>query len=314
MKKKLIMGVILSIGTILTGCSSEEATYPTKPIEIIVPFGAGGGADVSVRLLAKYAEEALGQRIIITNVTGGSGTIGITQLANAKADGYKVGYIGTTNTNDSLLFQGITYGIDSFEPIFQYAADPHIIVASKDSGITSMEQLLETVKANPEAISIGIGGAWSSHDLLRISLEELMGTNFKRMVFQSGADAINSVAAGDCMVAVPFVSEALAQIEAGNVIPLAITSAERYSLSPDVPTAIEEGIDFTHTMWRGIVAPAGIPEEVETTLSTAFKSAFDNLEFQAEAEAAGVFLQYLDGAAFDTFYLENHEEIKGMIE
>ncbi|ONI42302.1 hypothetical protein AN640_01305 [Candidatus Epulonipiscium fishelsonii] len=116
------------------------------------------------------------------------------------------------------------------------------------------------------------------------------------------------------MVAVPFVSEALAQIEAGNVIPLAITSGERYALSPDIPTAIEEGVDFTHTMWRGIVAPAGIPEDIETTLSAAFKTAFDNPEFQTEAQAAGVFLEYLDGAEFDTFYSQNHEEIKDMIE
>ncbi len=301
--------------------SSESATtetttvsYPTKSIEIIVPFGAGGGADISVRLLTKYAEEYLGQSIVIKNVEGGSGTVGITQLAGASNDGYTLGYFASTNSNDNLLFEGITYGVDDFTPVISYAADPHILVASKASGITTIEELVDAAKANPNGLTFGIGGAWTSWDFLKINLETMTDTSMKRMVFQGGADAITSVAMGDCDVAVPFVSEALPQIEAGNVVPIGITSEERFELASDIPTLIEGGLDFTHTMWRGLVAPAGVDPEIVTILSDAFEAAFNDPEYQAAALEAGIFTDFKDSEEFAVFYLENHESYKSMIE
>lgn len=296
------------------GAVQADANYPSKPIEIIVPFGAGGGADIGVRLLAKYAEAELGQNIVINNVTGGSGTVGITQLSTAKPDGYKLGYFASTNSNDNLLFQGIDYTVDSFTPICMFAADPHIIVASKKSGITDMDSLVAAAKENPGKLTFGIGGAWTSWDFLRIKLETETGTSYKRMVFQGGANAINAVAGGDCDVATPFVSEALAQIQAGNIIPIAITSAERFEMVPDIPTVKESGIDYEHTMWRGIVAPAGVPDEIVTKLSDAFQKAYENPEYQKAALEAGTFSEFKGKDDFAKFYLENHEEYKTMIE
>lgn len=309
----LLVSGLLAI-TMVTGCAGGDAKYPQKPVEVIVPFGAGGGADISVRILSKYAEKHLGQRIIVNNVTGGSGTIGFTQLSKAKPDGYTIGYFGNTTSNDKLLFEGIEYEADSFAPILHYAADPHIIVASKKSGITSLEELVEAAKANPGTISYGVGGAWTSHDFLRIALEKETGIELNRMVYQGGAEANNAVAGGDCDIAVPFVSEALAQIDAGNVVPLAITSDKRYELTPDIPTAIESGINFTHTMWRGIVAPKGTPEEVIKTIEDAYKKAYDDPAYQEEALKVGVFSSYKGGEDFKTFYLKNHEEIKETVE
>lgn len=315
MKKTLtlIISGILAV-VMLTGCGGGGAGYPNKPIEIIVPFGAGGGADISVRMLSKYAEEHLGERIVVNNVTGGSGTIGFTQLSKAKPDGYTIGYFGNTTSNDKLLFDGITYEKDSFDPIIQYSADPHIIVASKDSGITTLDELIAAAKTDPGMISYGVGGAWTSHDFLRIALEDKEGIEFNRMVYQGGAEANNAVASGDCDIAVPFVSEALAQIDAGNVVPIAITSTERYELTPEIPTAIESGLDFTHTMWRGIVAPAGTPEDAILALEEAFQKAYDDPAYQEEAVKVGVFSAYKGVDEFKTFYSTNHDQIKEMIE
>lgn len=296
--------------------SSPEVTssYPDKPIKIIVPFGAGGGADISVRMISKYAEKYLGQKIVINNVTGGSGTIGITQLAGTKNDGYTLGYFASTNSNDNLLFEGITYDVNSFTPIVEFAADPHIIVASKKSGITNIKELVAKAKETPGQLTFGIGGAWTSWDFLKIKLEDQTGTNMKRMVFQGGAKAINAVASGDCDVAVPFVSEALPQIEAGNIIPIAITSEERFELAKDIPTVKESGLNFTHTMWRGIVAPAGVSEEIRSTLVEAFEAAYNDQEYQEDALKAGLFSEFKGGQSFEDFYLENHKQYKAMLE
>lgn len=290
------------------------ADFPSKIIQIIVPFGAGGGADISVRTLAKYAEESLGQKIVIQNVTGGSGTVGLTQLAGAAPDGYTLGYFACTNSNDSLLFDGIQYGVDSFEPVVEYSADPHIIVASKKSGITDMASLVEAAKAAPGELSLALGGAWTSHDFLRISLEQTEGIQFKRMVYQGGAEAITAVASGDVDLAVPFVSEAIPQIQAGNVVPIAITSAERFDVVSDIPTIKEQGVDYTHTMWRGLVAPAGTPKEIVDKLAAAFETAWNNPDYQAEAKEAGTMTEFRMGDDFKQFYLDNHEAYKAMIE
>ncbi len=315
MKKLLLFFLVFLISySVWAGAQDEEASYPTRPITLIVPWGAGGGADISTRLLAKYAEKELGSPIVVSNVTGGSGTIGYTKLARSKNDGYTIGYFSSPDSNGNLLFEGISYTVDSFTPLIQYAADPHIIVASKDSGITSIDALIQKAKENPGEITFGLGGAWTSHDFLRASLEDSAGITFKRLVFQGGAAAVNAVAGNNCMVAVPFVAEALPQIEAGNVVPIAITSANRFENRSDIPSVQESGFNFTHTMWRGLVAPSGVSSDVVASLSDAFEKAFNNTEYQAEAKKAGIFIDLKDNQAFTQFYLDNHETYKKLIE
>ena len=317
MKKILSVLLVLAVlaGTLVAGGSGESnAAYPNKIIQMIVPFGAGGGADISVRLLTQYMEDILGQRIVIQNVSGGSGTIGFTQLANAKPDGYTLGYFASTNTNDSRLFQGVTYDETSFTPICMYSNDAHVIIVSKSSGIKDINDLIAAAAANPGGITFGLGGAWTSHDFLRVSLEQMTGVTFNRMVFQGGTAAVTAVAGGNCDVAVPFVSEALSQIQAGNVIPIAITSEERFELLPDVPTAKESGLDFTHTMWRGLVGPAGLPDEVVETIDNAVKQVFENPEYIQANLDAGTYSEYMGHEEFAKFYLENHETYKELIE
>lgn len=319
MKNRMLLALaILLVGSFLFATGSAETqsapAYPNKTIQMIVPYGAGGGADISTRLLTKYLEKELGQKFIIQNVSGGSGTIGFTQLANAKADGYTLGYFSSTQTNDGLLFEGIKYDNTSFTPISLYASDPHIVIASKSSGITNMQQLIDAAKKNPGSLTFGLGGAWTSHDFLRMNLESAAGVTFKRMVFQGGAAAVTAVAGNNCAIAVPFVSEALAQIEAGNVVPIAISSSERYALANQIPTIKESGFDFEHTMWRAIVGPAGLSADIVKVLDAAIGKVMSNPEFLKEAQAAGVFTDYMGAAEFAKFYEENHQLYKKLIE
>jgi tripartite-type tricarboxylate transporter receptor subunit TctC len=312
----LFLVSLVLISTIFASGAEEKQTaaYPNKTIQMVVPYGAGGGADISIRLLTKYLEKELGQKFVVQNVSGGSGTIGFTQLANAKPDGYTLGYFSSTQSNDSLLFEGITYGDTSFTPISLFASDPHIVIASKASGITTMQDLIDAAKKNPGGLTFGLGGAWTSHDFLRMNLENVAGVEYKRMVFQGGAAAVTAVAGNNCSVAVPFVSEALAQIEAGNVVPIAISSANRSDLASSIPTIKESGFDFEHTMWRALVGLAGLSAEVVSTIDGAMAKVMANPEFLAEAKAAGVFTEYMDTKDFSVFYEENHQLYKKLIE
>ena len=155
-------------------------------------------------------------------------------------------------------------------------------------------------------------------DFLKMSFEEATGAKYKRLVFDGGATAVNNVASGDCAVATPFVSEALAQVEAGNIVPIAVTSAERNPMAPDVPTLAESGVEgldgFESVMWRSFAAPAGTPEDVVKTQSDAVGKVCQNEEFIKKATEAGLTIEYMGGDEFKTYYEENHVKVKEMID
>lgn len=290
--------------------------YPSKTIEVIVPFGAGGGADVATRLLCSYLEQETGQTFVINNVTGGGGSIGLTQLTGAAPDGYTIAYFASTDSNGDLLYEGVGYDKDSFAPVCQFAADPHIIIASKKSGITDIQGLMG---AGADGNTLwGIGGAWTHWDFLKMEFEKATNTSYKRLVFDGGATAVNNVASGDCAVATPFISEALAQIDSGNVVPIAVTSAERNPMAPDVPTLAESGIEslngFESVMWRGFAAPAGTPDEITSILAEAVGKVCQNEEFLKKAEEAGISIDFKGADEFKAYYEENHENVRSMIQ
>ncbi len=173
MKKLISLLIILVLSIGIVSCGKSE--FPNKPITMIVPYGAGGGADISIRMLAKYAEQELGQKIVVSNKTGGSGVVGTTALANAKPDGYTIGYIDPTKSNDKLLFEGVRYDDTSFKPIIRYSNDPQIIVVSKKSGIENISDLIEAANADPNGLTFGIGGAWTPWDFVKIKIENSVG-------------------------------------------------------------------------------------------------------------------------------------------
>ena len=285
-----------------------DGFYAGKTIEVIVPWGAGGGADVACRLVCAEVEKVLGCTIVINNVTGGGGSIGLAQLTNAAADGMTYAYFANTDSNGDIMLQGVPYNVDSFAPVCKFAADPHIILASNASGITDVESL---VAAGNGKTLWGIGGAWTHWDFLKLEFEEATGASYKRLVYDGGAAVITDIMNGDCTVGTPFVSEALAAIEAGEAVAIAITSAERNAACPDIPTVSELGYEgFDSTMWRGFVAPAGAPEEAMREFADAVGAVCENADFIAAAAAAGVTVNFTGYDDFQVFYQENHEAVK----
>ncbi len=341
MKRKslaLLLAAVLTLG--ITGCGSEKAEvasapteqapaeegvaeggetatsgdgfYAGKTVEMIVPWGAGGGADTACRLICSYMEKELGCTIVINNVTGGGGSIGLAQLTDANADGLTYAYFANTDSNGDIMLEGVPYTVDDFAPVCKFAADPHIILASNASGIKDLDGM---IAAGDGKTLWGIGGAWTHWDFLKLEFEEATGTSYKRLVYDGGAAVITDIMNGDCTVGTPFVSEALSAIDAGEAVPIAITSAERNEACPDIPTVAELGYEgFESTMWRGFVAPVGTPEDAMREFAQAVGSVCENEEFQQAAVQAGITVDYTDYDAFQTFYKENHASVKAYYE
>lgn len=293
--------------------SNPDGFYAGKTVEMIVPWGAGGGADVACRLVCKEVENVLGCTIVINNITGGGGSIGLAELANKNPDGLTFAYFANTDSNGNIMLEGVPYTKDSFAPVCMFASDPHVIVASKASGITDMAGL---IAAGADGKTLwGIGGAWTHWDFLKLEFEAATSTSYKRLVYDGGAAVITDLMNGDCTVGTPFISEALPAIEADEVVPIAITSAERNNSCPDIPTVAEQGYaGFDSTMWRGFVAPAGTSEDVLKQFAEAVGQACQSDSLLQSAVDAGVTISFMDYDAFQTFYDENHESVKALYE
>ena len=292
---------------------AEGGFYAGKTVEIVVPWGAGGGADTACRLVTQYVEKELGCTCVINNVTGGGGSIGLNQMLSAEANGLTLAYVANTDSNGNIMLKGVTYGLKDFAPVARFAADPHVIVASNASGITDLASLIAAGKSGTTLW--GIGGAWTHWDFLKIEFEQATSTKYKRLVYDGGAAVMTDIMNGDCFVATPFVSEALSALDAKEAVGIAITSARRNSQLPDLPTIAELGYNgFESTMWRGFAAKAGAPESALREFADAVGKACANPDFIAAATKAGVTVDYMGYDDFQTFFVKNHEAVKAAYE
>ncbi len=307
----------------LAGCGGGKSAdtakkagdYPKKPIEIIVPYSAGGGQDIFSRITAKYLEKYLpnNTKVVITNVPAGGGVQGATQIANAKPDGYQIGAFLPFQFTDQFVMKGITYNEKSFVPVAMLTDDACFIVVRKDLGVKNMKEFIELAKSKPEQITMGMGGNWNFHDFLRLKVEKATGAKFKRMPFNGGAPALTAVSGGNCDSATQAVSEPLAALEAGHVIAITVSGTERTAVASNIPTLKEQGIDVVQTTWRGFAAPVGTPAEVIKILSDALKKVYDDKGWQEEAKKAGLEPKFMDYKQFGEFYKKDFEVYKNLI-
>lgn len=298
--KKRILAMLLAclMAFSLVACGTNNNTnsgdtsgdaYPKEPIRFIVQYAAGGGVDVTARLVSKYAEKYLGQNIVVENVTGGSGIVGQTELANAKADGYTIGMIFANTAVDVKLTEGVTYTLDSFDPICQVNFDPAFLVARKGSEYdVDLNTLLDMTRE--EQLTMGIGALWQAFDFVKMTLQADYDAAFTRVAYDGGAGACTSVVAGDADVAMVFPNEWMSYYQSGDLTGIAVSAPERLDAFPDVPTFAELGYDAIESFGvrRVIVAPAGTDAAILEKLENAFMQALADPELIAEFNALGM--------------------------
>lgn len=298
--KKRILAMLLAclMAFSLVACGTNNNTnsgdtsgdaYPKEPIRFIVQYAAGGGVDVTARLVSKYAEKYLGQNIVVENVTGGSGIVGQTELANAKADGYTIGMIFANTAVDVKLTEGVTYTLDSFDPICQVNFDPAFLVSRKGSEYdVDLNTLLDMTRE--EQLTMGIGALWQAFDFVKMTLQADYDAAFTRVAYDGGAGACTSVVAGDADVAMVFPNEWMSYYQSGDLTGIAVSAPERLDAFPDVPTFAELGYDAIESFGvrRVIVAPAGTDAAILEKLENAFMQALADPELIAEFNALGM--------------------------
>jgi tripartite-type tricarboxylate transporter receptor subunit TctC len=301
MYKRTLMSIAAAlIGTTLFGMSAASAqSYPDRPIQMIVPWGAGGGTDAVGRVFASLLQEELGVPVNVVNRTGGSGVVGHSALANAAPDGYTIGVM--TIEIDMMHWQGLTeLTHEDFDILAMVNADPGGLMVSADSEYESLDTLLEAIKAEPKgtfkASGTGQGGIWHLGLAGWLLSEGLEPDHVTWVPSQGAAPGITDMVAGGVDIVPSSLAEGRSMIDAGRVRPLATMSGERQEAFPDVPTLNEAtGSDWTLAVWRTLVGPDGLPDDVKATLTAAIEKAYNSEEYQTFMNDRGFGMRWASG-------------------
>jgi len=266
---------------------------------LIVQYPAGGGVDTPARLVSKYAEKYLGQKIVVVNTVGGGGVVGMTKAANAKPDGYTMGIAIPTLVTDKSLVQGASYTLDSFDPIVQINSDYGVLSAKAGTPYaSSLKTDIAAAKSASKPYTVGMSGLWTGNDWSLLTLKKDYNVPVTRVQFQGGAPAAKALLGGDVNLSFNYPSEIVDFASAGQVKPLAVAAPERIKDLPDVPTFKELGYPDVSTLglWRILVVPHGTPKAVRDKLETAFTKALKDPQFQADAQKAYTTIEYKNSA------------------
>jgi tripartite-type tricarboxylate transporter receptor subunit TctC len=289
-------GLILAATPLMSALPLAAQDYPSRPIQMIVPWGAGGGTDAVGRVLASLLQEELGVPINVVNRTGGSGVVGHSAIAHAEPDGYTIGVM--TIEIDMMHWQGLTdLTYEDFDVLALVNSDPGGLMVSADSEYEDAAALLEAIRSQEKgtfkASGTGQGGIWHLGLAGMLMEADLPPDQVTWVPSEGAAPGITDMVAGGVDIVPSSLAEGRSMIEADRVRPLATMAEERQELFPDVPTLEEAtGLDYTHSVWRTLAAPDGLPEDVHERLETAIKAAYDSEEYQSFMRERGFGLRW----------------------
>jgi tripartite-type tricarboxylate transporter receptor subunit TctC len=258
-------------------CAHAEEAYPSHPITIVVPTAPGGGNDAMARILAQQLATAFGQSVVVENKPGANGAIAANYVARASADGYTLmfGYIGTHAITPAL--QQVSYDpVKDFAPIGQVAESPTMLVVSTKIPAKTVQELVAYAKQPDARVNYASAGTGTAPDMAGILFSQATGAPMVGIPYKGSAPAMLDTVAGVTQLMFPSLFTAVPQIRANQVRPLAMASAQRSKLFPDLPTLKEQGIDVTMTQWYGVFAPSGTPPAAVAKLNTAMNKALND--------------------------------------
>jgi tripartite-type tricarboxylate transporter receptor subunit TctC len=273
--KRTLFTLAAVLGFVATAAQAQ-GTYPTRPITLVVPFAAGGTTDVVARLMADNMSRTLGQQLVVENVTGAGGTVGVTRVSKAEPDGYTLlmGNLGTQAASVG-LYPKLAYDPRTdFEPIMNSAGTPMLVVAKKDLPVKDFKEFIAYVKANASKMNYGSGGVGSTSHLTCLFLESLIGAKPQHVPFRGSGPALNALLGGQVDYVCDQTVAVVPTVQAKEANGLVVAVPSRLSVVPDVPTSTEQGLpQFQATGWNALFAPKGTPKEIVTKLNAAAKAA-----------------------------------------
>ena len=289
---------------LLAGCSLAAAQgYPNKSIRMVLPYPAGGGTDALGRITAERLSDRLGVPVVVTNVPGGSGTVGSEQVRRAEPDGYTILFNASLFLMGKHVVKSTPYDpLEDFSALGRVGQAPLLIIASGKVEAATLADVVKAVRANPNGFNMAISGMGAAGHLGSLEFMRIAGVNLQAVPYKGTAPALADVMGGSVQLMIDSATALLPQTKGGRVRGLAITSATRSKVNPDIPTTAEAGMpELTIASWYGVWGPKGLPPAVATRLANAIAEGVRQPEFAARIDAAGIVPGYLDPAAFVEF-------------
>ncbi len=297
-QRRLALKAVSGFGSALGFClllgpataAAQASAWPTKPVTIVVPFAAGGGTASGTRIVAQRLSQLWGQSVLVDNRGGAGGNVGLEVVSRAKPDGYTLltGNVGTQSINPT-LYRKLNYNPDnSFVPIGLFAELPFVLATTVSLPAKNVKELVEHAKANPNQLTYASSGNGGSPHLSAETFKIATGTQILHVPYKGGGAAMTDLISGNVHMLFASVLETSAYIKAGKLKALAITSKERVSAMPDVPTLQESGVTGAESgSWLGLLAPAGTPPEVVEKISRGLQQVVSAPDVQQQLLAQG---------------------------
>lgn len=297
--------------------AAAGGAYPSKPIRLIVPFPPGGGTDILGRLVATKLTEANKWTVVADNKAGAGGTIGITEAVKSAPTGYDI----VMGQKDNLVIGPWLYKNLPWDPtkdlvaVAHVAYTPVVIATSVNSRFKTLADVVTAARAEPGKITYGSPGNGTSIHLAGDLFEKAAGVKLSHIPYKGSNPALMDALAGNVDLLVSSLPSAMGQIKAGKLRPLAVTSAKRSSSLPDVPTVAESGFkDFDVSTWYGLLAPAGTPAAVVSTLNTEVNKLLATADVKAAIQAQGAEPLAMSASQFSTLLKNDYAKWKGIVE
>jgi tripartite-type tricarboxylate transporter receptor subunit TctC len=266
-----------------------EEEWPQRQVTIVVPFSAGGSADLIGRLLGQHLQAKFGVPFVIENRGGAGGSIGTAVVAKAPPDGYTL-LIGTVSTHaiNPSLYAKLPFDVErDFEPVSLLVRLPNLLIVNKDVPAKTVPELVDYLKANPGKVNFGSSGNGTSSHLAAVMFQLATGTQMTHVPFRSTSEEMNNMMGGHIQLAIDSMTTIWPLAKAGEVRPVAVSTPERVAAAPDVPTIGETIKGFEATGWQGLYAPAATPRAIVDKIATEVKRIFGDPAVKAALENVG---------------------------
>jgi tripartite-type tricarboxylate transporter receptor subunit TctC len=258
-----LLGLGLLHGFLFVPACTRAAGFPTRPVRIIVPSSPSGALDVLARILSLGLPEIWGQPVVVDNLPGANGIIGTQFAARAAPDGYTLVILAPNFTINPFIYKQLPYRTSDLQPITVVGTTPSVLVVNPSTKFRTIQQLIDQAKKDPDSFTYASSGVGSSGHMSMALLENMAGIKLKHVPYKGAGDATVAVMKGEVNMLQTAIGAALPQIQAGELIPIAITSATRSPVLPNVPTFSESGLPgYDVPLWYGLFAPAATPKDV----------------------------------------------------
>lgn len=310
--RKLFSGAAFAAALLIAGAGSAPAEdFPTKPVTVIVPFSAGGPTDALIRTLGERMKDSLGQPVLIENVTGAAGTIGVGRVARAPGDGYTLSF-GHWSTH---VINGAAYPLPfdlltDLEPVALLTSYPMLLVSKNAVPAKDLKEFLTWVKANQDKAAVGSIGVGSAAHVAGVYFENIAGVKLNYIPYRGAAPALQDLLAGNIDFMFDHVANALPHVKSGAIRAYAVTSDTRIASAPDIPTVDEAGLPKLHvSIWFGLWAPKGTPKDVVVRLNAAVKDALADPQVREKLAALGQVIPPADKQSPEALRVHQKAEI-----